>query len=141
MLPTGAFAATEPAMKSEVLDTEKIPSKAFTPQSLSPDVRAAAPYWEAQSGQYTLGGTWTMSDSYTSSSMSSKKSINRIYAKTKHYVDGGLRGSSSDNQYNANHAGANVNKGQWLVGDDEVYGEHAFEHNGFQSWYPETYAT
>lgn len=144
LLPTGAFAESQQVVKSEVYDKEKVPNKEFTPKSLNPNEKnslAAVPYWSANSGQYALGGTWSTSDSYTSSSKSAKKAINRIYAKTKHYVDGGLRGSKSDNQYSASHAGADVNKGNWIVGDDEVYGEHAFEHSGYQSWYPETYGS
>ncbi|PEX80710.1 hypothetical protein [Bacillus cereus] len=141
LLPTGAFAESQQVVKSQVYDKEKVPNKEFTPQPLNPSFNtlAAVPYWSANSGQYALGGTWSTSDSYTSSSKASKKAINKIWAKTKHYVDGGFRGSKTDTQYNASHAGAEVNKGSWIVGDDEVYGEHGFEHSGYQSWYPETY--
>ncbi|MGG1168354.1 MULTISPECIES: hypothetical protein [Bacillus cereus group] len=146
LIPTGAFADSQEnsqqVVKKEVYDNNKLPEKNFTPQSLNPNEKnslAAAPYWRAKSGQYSLGGTWSTSDSYTSSSMSAKKSITRIYAKTKHYVDGGFRGSKADEQYNTSHAGAEINKGAWIVGDDEAYGDHQFELSGYQSWYTETY--
>ncbi|MCH4567570.1 hypothetical protein [Bacillus sp. ES1-5] len=138
--PSSQAAANE-GVNPVVIDKEKLPSKTFSPLPLDPNNKglAGGPYYSANSGQYALGGTWSMSDAYTSSSKSSKKSIDRIYAKTKHYVDGGSVGSRADDQYNSSHAGAEVNKGTWFVGDDEVYGEHIFTQSGYQTWKTETY--
>ncbi|WP_426934482.1 hypothetical protein [Bacillus wiedmannii] len=142
------FAPSSQASAKEVVnpvvyDKEKKPYKSFSPQPLDPNSNslAAAPVYTAHSGQYALGGTWSTSDAYTSTSETAKKAIDRIYAKTKHYVDGGSVGSRADEQYNASHAGAEVNKGAWYVGDDEVYGEHVFQHSGYQTWRTETYAS
>ncbi|HDX9630432.1 TPA: hypothetical protein ROY30_004157 [Bacillus cereus] len=140
--PSSQASANE-GVSPVVHDNEKLPSKTFSPLPLDSKITnyAAGPHYSAKSGQYALGGTWSTSDSYTSSSKSKRKSIDRIYAKTKHYVDGGSVGSKADDQYNASHAGAEVNKGAWYIGDDEVYGEHIFANKGYQTWKTETYGS
>lgn len=143
------FAETNKAdntLPKAVYDTEKVPSKDFTPYMIDgakSDLKAA-PYWSAKSTWYfgDKAGKVT-SDSYTDSSKNSKKAIDRIMAKSKVYFQGALDGSNTDDGRNSSHAGtvAYCSSKVHIVGNHEVYGNHAFEESGYVSWYPETFDT
>ncbi|EJV57214.1 hypothetical protein BWGOE4_56770 [Bacillus mycoides] len=139
----GLVQAEEKKVESTVHDKAKVSSKSFSPASLNPNANtlAAAPYYAAKSTfSYSNGGIST-SDSYTSSSRSSKKSIDYIYAKAKIYVNGIFKTSSSEGNYNSSHAGAQGFAGETWFEDGETYGNHKFQHSGYQTWEPDTYGT
>ncbi|MEL7657878.1 MAG: hypothetical protein AAGU75_18445 [Bacillota bacterium] len=67
--------------------------------------------------------------------------IDRIMAKARLYVGGALYSDGIDDQTNASYAGAKPSKfPAFHLSSDELYGSHAFEMAGYQSWYPETQA-
>lgn len=137
----GIVHAEENNLNSTVYDKEKIPSKEFAPQSLNPNVRAAAPYYSAKSTFTFSNGGISSSDSYTSSGKTSKKQIDYIYAKARVYVDGIYKSTKGEGNYNSSHAGVQVLVGETWLADGETYGNHKFQHSGFQTWEPETYGT
>ncbi|PEX80711.1 hypothetical protein [Bacillus cereus] len=139
----GLVQAEEKKIESTVYDKDKVSSKSFTPAPLNPSFNtlAAAPYYSAKSTfTYASGGVST-SDAYTSSSKTSKKQINYIYAKAKVYVNGVYKKSASEGNYNSSHAGAQTFAGETWFEDGETYGNHKFQHSGYQTWEPETYGT
>lgn len=143
--------AADNDMQKKVYDTRKIHEKSFSPGKMSkgtevtPSVvlppEPGGPYWSATCGIYTLGGAWGKSISYTSSSKSSYYNIDHIAVKVRRYVGGGLTGTGTDDKYNSPIAGVDVQAGQGSFSDHETFANHTFEHSGYQSWYPDTYAT
>lgn len=145
-----AHASTKEIPK-KVYDTKKIQQKAFTPSKTTEDSTVTpsvvlppepgGPYWSATCGIYTLGGAWGKSVSYTSESKTTYYNINHIAVKVRRYWLGGLTGTGTDDKYNSPIAGVDVQKGTGGFGDHETFADHTFEHSGYQSWYPDTYAT
>lgn len=135
----------------QVYDTEKIPSKEFTPyrvdsstnsQSIEP--YATVMHWVAKSSWYaTDAGAHTISDSYKDDSKTTKVAIDRIMAKARLYFNNTLDSSAIDDNQYSSHSGAYTRCTSYMhiIGDHEVYGSHAFEKAGYSSWYPETYDT
>lgn len=144
------FALSSPvlAMDNAVYDTQKIPHKVFSPAALNSANNTSlqvlsAPYWEVLSVWYIDDVGTSTSDSWTSSSKTTRYVIDHIYAKTKVYNRGVIDVTKADDQLNASHAGASARctSISHIFSDHEVYGAHTFEEAGFQSWYPETYDT
>lgn len=142
-----ANASGNKIVPSAVVDTEKVPHKEFQPQLLDNQqntLRAAAvgPHWVADSScdeGYFSDNVLSYSASYTDSTKSTRKQIDRIYARLTVYNEKAFAASGTDDQSNSSYAGAtaSVHFNPWE--DGESYGTHKFEHAGYQSWYPETY--
>lgn len=142
---TQVFATSTVIIPTVVENTAKVAEKSFQPKPISTQITVLAtsstPMWYVKSTLYVLGGTVSTSDSFTDSTKAKRYAIDHIYAKTKYYVESSLKGSAQDEQYNNSHAGAECQRGTIYTGDAEVYGNHLFEHKGYQSWSPETYDT
>lgn len=128
--------------KTAAYDFRKIPSKSFTPSTINNTMRAAGdPHYTANCDFNNFLGTTikAWSDSWTDDTKSSKFSIDRIMAKARLYKDDALYSSATDDNNDSSHAGASISKTPATLWGCELYGSHAFELKGYQSWYPETY--
>lgn len=139
------FAANNISVPTVVNDTAKVAEKSFQPKPISSQVTTLAasssPMWYANSFIAWNDVATSSSDSYTDSTKTTKNKINRIYAQTRCYVNGGFQGNSTDDQANSSHAGAGYQASASVWDDVESYGHHIFELNGYQTWTPDTYGT
>ncbi|PEZ59249.1 hypothetical protein CN372_24295 [Bacillus anthracis] len=126
-----------------VHDVERKALKTFSPAPLDPNNKglAGGAYYVAYSDFTQTGGASSISDAYTNSNQSSKKTIDYIYAKAKGYINGIYKDTGTDAQYNSSHAGAKVYIGNNFWDDGETYGTHEFKLSGYQTWQTETYGT
>lgn len=130
-----------------VYDYEKIPEKSYCPKRISKDgFYLESPltlYWYAMCKYHDplFFDMWgeAQTDSYCDEEYSQRYAIDYIKAKVKLYVNGILDGSATDDDTNASHAGISLDYETQGSQDYEVYGLHACEEEGYESWYPETY--
>jgi hypothetical protein len=104
---------------------------------------ASGPYWHAT---YTFNDplfgspeAGAYSNSWTSTSESSRMAIDRIYAKARLYNNGGIYSSKVDDNTNSSYAGAVISNWPTSYSGTELYTNHIFQESGYQSWYPEGY--
>ena len=122
-----------------VYDFRKLPSKTFSPERLDNQGFTATAalslnfYANCELGSVN-SRAW--SDAVNGSSA---YPIDRIMATARFYKNSVLASSATDNQMNSSHAGAGVESRHAIWEDPDLYGSHAFEEAGYQSWYPETY--
>ncbi|AMM91856.1 hypothetical protein ABES08_03355 [Peribacillus simplex] len=149
IVPMSAFASSDESKVYEVdntiYDLKRAPEKSFSPPRIDGEsdnqVQASAPYWSASSSYTFSLGAVSKSDSYTSSTKKTRKQIDYIYAKTKAYVNGVFKGSSSDTQKKSSRAGASFFAKKNFTAKGEAVGSHEFRHSGYKTWIVETEGT
>ncbi|MCH4567569.1 hypothetical protein [Bacillus sp. ES1-5] len=146
--PIHSFAQENETVSNEqvpktVYDVERKALKTFSPASLDPNNKglAGGAHYVAFSDFTQTGGASSVSDAYTNSNQTNKKSIDYIYAKTKGYVNGIYKDTATDAQYSSSHAGAKVFISNNFWDNGEAYGNHEFRLSGYQTWKTETYGT
>ncbi len=137
-LPSISFAAGDPEIEKELL---KEPANGVSVVVTTPELEqpqngiaaaTAAPYYRGQSKVYAIGGVSSFSDVFTDYTQVQTLSIDRVYVKSKQYINGIYTQSAVDDQKKASHAGIYVAYGARTIGDQEVLGEHKFEQTGYK---------
>ncbi|MEA4895897.1 MAG: hypothetical protein VB064_11650 [Oscillospiraceae bacterium] len=129
---------------NSVYDFTKASSKTFVPGrtdgSYSVNSTGTERYFSADSTYHSFTCVFRSTSDAYSNYGSDSWVIDKIEAKCRYYQDDALAASGIDTEYNASHAGATPSPMPTLLSSsDYIYGSHAFEEAGYQSWYPETY--
>lgn len=136
--PTVSFASSGSETEAELL---KQPADGISIITTNPEpdgtlakgvAAATVPFYRGQSKVYAIGGVSSFSDVFTDSSQATPMSIDRVYVKSKQYVDGYYANFAIDDRKRASHAGIYVKYGARPTGNQEVLGEHKFEQTGFK---------
>lgn len=128
-----------------VYDFRILPEKSYSPEAIEGvSIRAdnPRPYFHAVS-ELKTGVFNYYAKSYSESTYDSDRSrflaIDYIMAKAKLYQSDALFSSNTDEQTHASYAGISTDVPGSSKNFLELYGAHAFEQQGYVSYYPETY--